>query len=520
MKIQVFILVLFICSLIGCANNEGTSIEVTEVGQTEATIIEMSDGEAKITETVSVENSLNLMMSLDYNVLFEQIAEDRAKQMSNRIDMELFMCYIPNREEDMNLLTEQEIDLLLETNVASPERISKQEAVLDVDLCFRMLKSAYGAYYYLGENAFQEAQKMVLEWITGMDTIPVSELEQVLRNSLDFMVDGHSYVGVPYDIVLGRYSFYYCDLKVFLDHDGYYIIEDSGKWYIDDIRNNNVAIGRLLTETGEVYYSPILHCKDKNAPKATKIELKNSKGESLTYKVEWIRGENYAKSSLQTPMYVKRTIEGVSYLALRSFAEEGNQDVFEQFVNDAEGLRGSKLIIWDLRSNGGGNDEAMYRWVEAFSGVKPVLPEVACDRNSVLHTDGSGEFGFTEPIRTEMGMIPNEIPIFVLVDENCCSAGESALNLLRLMHNVVVVGSNTYGAQLGGNAVSLYLPNSKIPCQIGTSLRFFYDEVNVDLKGYLPDVWCNPVDALDYTLELLVQNEIIEQDVAEQIGKE
>ena len=81
------------------------------------------------------------------------------------------------------------------------------------------------------------------------------------------------------------------------------------------------------------------------------------------------------------------------------------------------------------------------------------------------------------------------------------------------MQNVIVVGSNSYGAQLGGNAVNLSLPNSKIPCQIGTALRLFYDNTNVDLKGYLPDIWCDPINALDYTLELLVKNGIIDQEM-------
>jgi C-terminal processing protease CtpA/Prc len=91
----------------------------------------------------------------------------------------------------------------------------------------------------------------------------------------------------------------------------------------------------------------------------------------------------------------------------------------------------------------------------------------------------------------------------VLTDENCGSSGESMLNLLRSMENVVVVGGNTGGAQLCGNVMTFYLPNSNLSFSFGVSLGFQFDTENVDYKGYEPDVWCDPQSALDAVLALL-----------------
>lgn len=48
----------------------------------------------------------------------------------------------------------------------------------------------------------------------------------------------------------------------------------------------------------------------------------------------------------------------------------------------------------------------------------------------------------------------------MLVDNRCASSGESMLNFLRCLDNVVIIGSTSAGYQLSGNVHSLYLPNT------------------------------------------------------------
>ena len=66
-------------------------------------------------------------------------------------------------------------------------------------------------------------------------------------------------------------------------------------------------------------------------------------------------------------------------------------------------------------------------------------------------------------------MIKNNIPIIALVDNKCGSAGESMLLSLRSLENVIVIGGNSYGAQLCGNMQWYKLPNSGMNVAFGRS---------------------------------------------------
>ena len=210
---------------------------------------------------------------------------------------------------------------------------------------------------------------------------------------------------------------------------------------------------------------------------------------------------------------------GIAYISVSSFHDQGaNAAVYEEFVRTGAQMRDCKAIIFDLRSNGGGNGASMYRWVESFTGIYPELREARAERKSILNS------GYTqsvyEGIRIGRGSwISNNIPIIVLMNDACGSAGESALNLLRGMENVLVVGSNSAGYQLGGNAEVITLPNTGITAQIGTQLRFMFEVENVDLKGYEPDVWCDPDQALGAAMNLLVKNGLTTEETVQSLQK-
>ena len=96
----------------------------------------------------------------------------------------------------------------------------------------------------------------------------------------------------------------------------------------------------------------------------------------------------------------------------------------------------------------------------------------------------------------------NDCVIFVLVDESVGSAGEDFVKFLRTVEHAIIVGSNTYGAQISGNIFIGYLPNSGIPVQFGTKLNLEGGLSNFDDTGYLPDLWVPPMGADDAVIRL------------------
>ena len=107
-----------------------------------------------------------------------------------------------------------------------------------------------------------------------------------------------------------------------------------------------------------------------------------------------------------------------------------------------------------------------------------------------------------------------------MVDDKCGSAGETMLDAVKNMTNVLVVGSNSAGYQLGGNSVDIHLPHSQIAAEIGTQLRFYDALKNVDGIGYEPDVWCNPQTALSASLNLIKQYGLADEAAVSAMAKQ
>ena len=185
-------------------------------------------------------------------------------------------------------------------------------------------------------------------------------------------------------------------------------------------------------------------------------------------------------------------------------------------------MRDAKLIIFDIRANGGGADEFGRSWVENFCGQQPETTaawstRVSALRNAAGVRDGfapeEGTSGFYYHVANLEGwQLPNDIPIIVLVDDMCGSSGESMLNFLRELDNVLVVGSNSSGYQICGNVMSFRLPRSGIYFSFGASFGLSFTTENVDFKGYEPDVWCDPAHALDAALNLILRYGLADLD--------
>lgn len=112
----------------------------------------------------------------------------------------------------------------------------------------------------------------------------------------------------------------------------------------------------------------------------------------------------------------------------------------------------------------------------------------------------------------------NAIPILILMDDACGSAGESALQYLRMLDNTLVIGSNSAGYQLCGNVAGFSLPCSGIYFQFGISLRLYGDGADVDFRGWAPDVWCDPQNVLPAALALLQNAGIADSAACEALG--
>ena len=440
--------------------------------------------------------------NLSFFSLMEEASASRKAEMLSPTVFTGFSDYLVNDPSTKNLLSDAELASLFG---GTPRRdyVTHEQAADDMDLLFRLLHMSYGAYYFFGKEAFDEAEDHVRSWLDGQTKVSVNELENVLRESLDFMVDAHSFVGKTVDTLDGiRYEYHYCDLQFEKDAKGFFTISDNQRLDFVSFSDSRVSMEPSLLASGEIVYSPVLFCPDSEAVAST-LSLKHPDGSLRTETLNWEGTNEYSFSNEPDFRYIEEN--GLAYISIRSFDEARHSELYEKFALTGSQVTDCKAIIFDLRCNSGGQESSIYQWVYNFAGEYPLLRQAAASRFSLLN---SGNMISTyEPARIDSGKwIENDIPIVVLVNDYCASAGETALNVLKTLDNVLVVGSNSSGYQLGGNTWGVNLPNTGIFANIGTALRFFFDMENVDCVGYTPDLWCIPDNALDAALNMLVNS--------------
>lgn len=443
---------------------------------------------------------------VDYKTLVAEVNAARKAELASPSSFVGYENYLVNDPSTMDLISKDELKLLIRSQNPMNQTVTYAEAVSDIDLLFRVLHVCYGAYYYFGQDAYDRAEQEVLSWLQGQDTVSVSELRDVLRKSLAFMVDAHSFVG--YDVAnLGgiRYKYHHCLEQVYQkDAQGFFKLIDGKRLDFVSFSDERVTMEATLLSSGRIVYSPVLFCP-KNEAESSSVTLKDSSGQIHTESMEFQIIPEYSFSNESDYHFLKEN--GLAYLSLRDFNTQENPDTFAKFVESGCALQDCRAIIFDLRNNSGGNDSPMYDWVKNFTGELPVMREAQANRQSIFNSSNTESIFDLRYINTGK-WIENGIPIFVLVDDYCASAGESALNILKTMDNVLVVGSNSSGYQLGGNAIQFTLPNTGIFSNIGTQLRFFFDMENVDCIGYTPDLWCQPDESLNAVMNLLVEYDL------------
>lgn len=437
--------------------------------------------------------------------------------------------YLPDDPDSVDLLSKAEIDALIKQN-QNPGWLECKDALADIDLLFRAYRSAYGAYYYFGDDAFSEARNRIVERINEFgNTISTEPLRQILYEELEFMRDAHAYSSLGGDEKAIRYEYFFCDKQVFTkDEQGYYKYIGESKWYFDGFSDDRFRMERSLTDDGSIVYTPILFCTKEEMTSGT-IQLKSIDGETMQQPIEWTENTAYAEAVpfKRSVDYQLLRSEGLVYLSMRS-CDLAFKDELNQFVQDAKKVKDAKVIVFDLRSNSGGADEFPRDWVKNFSGTKPQLPQIFSRRASPLANKYNKETGYgTSCPSNSFGkflyninrgkFIRNDIPIIILMDDLCGSSGESALNYLKSLENAIVVGSNSSGFQICGNVMDFWLPESGLCFTFGSSLSFTFSMDNVDYKSYEPDIWCDPQIALETVLNMLEKGGVSPESAVEQL---
>ena len=446
-----------------------------------------------------------------FETLLGSVNEKRRTDMASEVTFDGFEDYIVNDPSTIDLLSDDEIKALV-TNHPTRQSVSRDDALVDIDLLFRALHNAYAAYYYFGEDKFDAAEAEVKAWVQKQKTVNVEKLGQTINTALQFVQDAHFAIRPGEENVKQQkawYSYIGTEQSFFKDDSGYYRMIDGEKWYVDSLSNKSCEMSPVLRANGSLGYAPTLLCHGKAGSSDT-ITLRNGDGVTRTDKIVWKANESLLDDTWDRSSACYRYLEenGILYLSIRLFDSRRFADtVLPEYAASGSKAKNCKLVIYDLRSNGGGDDRYARTWTQNFTGAKSVEPKVAAGNRGSKLGNAAGfnwmSVGIFDGGVSRGNWLPNDIPVIVLMDSRCGSSGESALTFAKTMDNVIVIGSNSAGYQLCGNVYDYSLPCTGITACFGVSLSFYGSMDNVDYKGYEPDLWCNPKTALQSVLNMV-----------------
>lgn len=127
--------------------------------------------------------------------------------------------------------------------------------------------------------------------------------------------------------------------------------------------------------------------------------------------------------------------DSIGYLSLTGFTDNCAKDVKKAFIELKQ--RGAKLLVIDLRDNGGGS---LQEAVDIINFFVPKGKEIVVTKGKIRQAAGSFKTQ-NEPIDTEM-------PLAVLVNGNTASASEILSGSMQDMDRAVIIGTRTYGKGL------------------------------------------------------------------------
>ncbi len=386
--------------------------------------------------------------------------------------------------EEVNVFTEEEIKLLSAPYTPPVEDVTKEELLEDVETCFRLLKTTYGAYgYFGGDEVFLPIWDAIRAEVAALDEPRIKEFSEIFNRHLSpLLVDGH--------FMLGEFSM--------RDEHTQYMYYVPGVYLTDLTGLDMNYVKPTVDLNGAITYGFFAMSHDgKDLPAAV--------GE---YTLRWQRAGAFKKTDYT--IFEETEREGIPVLISRGMVARNPvlEPQLERFAS-CGGEYAGKTFLFDLRGNNGGSDSWVGDWFEGWTG-QPVKPrrawghkysQISCHIFPKYYP--AEKMGTWRTVLSDGKWAPNSGMVFALTDKGVASSGESAVQYLRSAENVLFVGGPTLGCALVPNNGAFYLPHSKLSLYFGTGLSFAETIENRDGIGYLPDLWVNPPDAEDAVLRLI-----------------
>lgn len=221
------------------------------------------------------------------------------------------------------------------------------------------------------------------------------------------------------------------------------------------------------------------------------VVLSIERGATEKFNVTIIRSDY-----VRTVVHFKDLGDGVSYIKLDNFMSQfAVKEMFNALTKAAKG----KALILDLRGNHGGSLEMVEAMSEFFIEDGTILEQherqdndlvtlrLAVQPNFAIRTATSSANPDSTDIKPEdrmKNLLPKDMPVVVLVDDDSYSASEILAGALQATHRAIVVGLPTGGKGVGQVVRKLPFGRSMHV----TSFEFLPGGEAMDWVGVIPNI--------------------------------
>lgn len=438
-------------------------------------------------------------------------------------------------ELEKSPFNDNEIEMLTEVRLINNRLENKiftlEEAILDIEYAFKLLKHGYGAYQFFGgDKVFNEKKDEIISELLAIDNIKLDNIRKLLFDKLKFINDAHfSVAEFPINSDKSKVYAYNDELIFKKDYKGFLTTIDNEKYYLKTINEGSIEdyLKNTITEKGELAYAIGLLINNVNNTPILKLRLINEK-EDKEIEKEITLKKDITSNKNSNIAFKKEDIDGIPILKLMKMSNHNNlsDTSLDDFVESGKVLSKEEILIIDLRGNRGGSDLYPLSWFINYFGEEPNRYRTVAKKegaislyaaksyydyyrindeglNYVVNRIENNDYGYWNVKSLEGKQIKNDNLVFVLTDKLIASSGETLVSYLRNVENVVFVGTNTEGCTLTPNVYSYFLPNTNISLSFGMGVVFMENRIDLEGVGFEPDIWINSSDALDATIRLI-----------------
>ena len=490
-------LVLLLLSLCACGNSSGEAIAWSEA--------DWAAEEMPADDLPTIE--------LTIGTLQQKANENRRAEVVCSSDFSEFSR--ETIQEDAACLTAEEVQMI---EVVNEERyksctFSAEDALKDIDLFSRILRSSYGAYYLYEKTDWDAAADSMRDYIQNSTAKEFStvELGSELLRAYSFVNDDHFRVNGRSAIAASNGYLYYNYLKdvyFWQDAQGYFTWKDDYKWYVTAINGGDSSdyMKPTITQEGELAYAVGTFLAEAD-PKDGAITL--TRGDvSNTVSCYFTTARPLADKQELYELTQAGVYDGYYVMGVRGFpvidctAEE--ETSLRKYPETAAKLQGTSNFIIDSRGNGGGGDiwlEGLYKNLTG-EDFQLTINELRRVSELTKRRTISGEpLGLYEN-KTDGSYAKNEHLFLYLIDKNVASAGERGICSILQMDNALLVGTNSQGCVLGGGGAYI-LPRTGICVNVGDTAFLEHNCTSeIEGLGWMPDIYVDGYLALDRAIAM------------------